>query len=56
MERRDDETQTAFAIRCIKAEAWDEGHASAHGYDLTYHLDRDEWTEMPKDPANPYRD
>lgn len=44
------ETQTAFTIRCIKAEAWDEGYRDAiddYGTDIP-------WGGMTSD-ANPYR-
>lgn len=37
------------------AQAWDEGHAAAHGYDLSYPLDREEWEEEYPDRRNPYR-
>lgn len=37
-------------------QAWYEGHAKAHGYDLSYHLDREEWHEEFGDELaeNPY--
>jgi post-segregation antitoxin (ccd killing protein) len=45
------------AAREAAAKAWDEGNARAMGYDLSYHLDRDEWDEE-RDPTtpNPYRE
>lgn len=41
----------------IKAEAWDEGCAVAHGYDLSDRLDREEFEDLTKSAPfiNPYR-
>lgn len=48
----------AERIREAKAEAWDEGNAVAHGYDLSYELDRQEWLEEygSERAKNPYRE
>lgn len=45
------------AVRAAKAKAWNEGRASAHGYDLSDPLDREEYDEeFGGDGINPYRE
>lgn len=54
LSKRDDETQTEFAIRCIKYEAWAEGYATCLG-DFDIAARRESRSENPHSNEARYR-